>query len=202
MATFSYSFLTLLYNAEMSPSKITPPPLLYIYSLPFLPILFPYIFLTLLYPSACYCCSWVMSIIVVQITRRNTYTVQRRYEREREREREDKQKRRRAVVVFFNIVRCTYTRRSRVMHVHLTLFVFFFFLLFSSSAVIYALSLRLVVAGIHRQGVMTRKERGEDVYGYMFGQTLNDERSQKSNPINCTKWKKRRKRRRLQKWMG
>jgi hypothetical protein len=39
--------------------------------------------------------------------------------------------------------------------------------------------------------VMTRKERGEDVYGCMFGQTLNDERSQRSNPINCTKWKKK-----------
>jgi hypothetical protein len=34
---------------------------------------------------------------------------------------------------------------------------------------------------------MTRKERGEDVYGCMLGQTLNDESSQKSNPINCTK---------------
>jgi len=32
----------------------------------------------------------------------------------------------------------------------------------------------------------------------MLGQTLNDERSQKSNPINCTK----RKKKRLQKWMG
>jgi hypothetical protein len=33
--------------------------------------------------------------------------------------------------------------------------------------------------------------RAEDVYGCMLGQTLNDERSQKSNPINCTKRKKK-----------
>jgi hypothetical protein len=37
---------------------------------------------------------------------------------------------------------------------------------------------------------MTSKERGEDVYECMLDQTLNDERSQKSNPINCTKRKK------------
>jgi hypothetical protein len=79
------------------------------------------------------------------------------------------------------------------MHVHLTLFLSFFFSL--SFAVIYALSL---LVGIHRQWVMTRKERGEDVNGCILGQTLNDERSQKTNPINCTK----RKKRRLQKWMG
>jgi hypothetical protein len=51
------------------------------------------------------------------------------------------------------------------MHVHLTLFVFFF-----SLALIYALSL---FGGIYRRRVMTRKERGEDVYGCMLGQTLN-----------------------------
>jgi hypothetical protein len=38
MATFSYSFLTLLYNAEMSPSKITPS--IYPSIPPSLPILF------------------------------------------------------------------------------------------------------------------------------------------------------------------
>ena len=65
-------------------------------------------------------------------------------------------------------------------------FFFSFFLPF-----IYALS-RLLVVGIHRQGVMTRKERGEDVYKCMLGQTLNDERSQRSNPINCTKVKRKR----------
>jgi len=58
---------------------------------------------------------------------------------------------------------------------------------FSSSlsfALTYALSL---FGGIYRRRVMTRKERGKDVYGCMLEQTLNDESSQKSNPINCTK---------------
>jgi hypothetical protein len=49
-----------------------------------------------------------------------------------------------------------------------------------------------LLVDIHRQWMMTRKERGEDVYGCMLGQTLNDERSQKSNPINGTKRKERR----------
>jgi hypothetical protein len=40
---------------------------------------------------------------------------------------------------------------------------------------------------------MTRKERGEDVYGCMLGQTLNDESSQRSNPINCTLKKEKKK---------
>jgi hypothetical protein len=44
--------------------------------------------------------------------------------------------------------------------------------------------------GIYRRRVMTRKERGEDVYECMLGRTLNDESSQKSNPINCTKKRK------------
>jgi hypothetical protein len=69
------------------------------------------------------------------------------------------------------------------MHVHFTLCLF----LSLCFVVIYALSL---LVGIHRQRVMTRKERGEDVYECMLDQTLNDERSQKSNPINCTKRKK------------
>jgi hypothetical protein len=43
---------------------------------------------------------------------------------------------------------------------------------------------------------MTRKERGEDVYGCMLGQTLNDESSQKSNPINCTKERSKEKEKR------
>jgi hypothetical protein len=68
-------------------------------------------------------------------------------------------------------------------------FCLFFFPFSLSFAVIYALSL---LVGIHRQWVMTRKERGEEVYGCMLDQTLNDERSWKSNPINCTKRKKRR----------
>ena len=33
--------------------------------------------------------------------------------------------------------------------------------------------------------MLTREERGEDVYECMLDQTLNDERSQKSNSINC-----------------
>ncbi len=41
---------------------------------------------------------------------------------------------------------------------------------FFSLALIYALSL---FGGIYRRRVMTRKERGEDVYGCMLGQTLN-----------------------------
>jgi hypothetical protein len=55
-------------------------------------------------------------------------------------------------------------------------------------AYVYALSL---FVGIHRQRVMTREERGEDVYGCMLGQTLNDERNKKSNPINSAKRKKK-----------
>jgi hypothetical protein len=87
---------------------------------PSLPILFPYLFFTSPYPSGCYCCSWVMSIIVVQITRRNTYTIQS------EREREDEQKKRRAVavVVFFNVLIVRHTHPSQAMHVHFTLCLF------------------------------------------------------------------------------
>jgi hypothetical protein len=79
-----------------------------------------------------------------------------------------------------------HTRTSRVMHVHLTLFVFFFFFFFFSPLVVVTCMLSLF-SSIYRRRVMTRKERGEDVYGCMLGQTLNDESSQKSNPINCTK---------------
>ena len=50
-----------------------------------------------------------------------------------------------------------------------------------------------VCASISRRRVMTRKERGEDVYRCMLGQTLNDESSQKSNPINCTEENEREK---------
>ncbi len=83
MATFSCSFLTLLYNAEMSPSKITPSIYPSIHSSLFAHP-FPYLLFTSPYPSGCYCCcSWVMSIIVVQITRRNTYTIQQGRERGR-----------------------------------------------------------------------------------------------------------------------
>jgi hypothetical protein len=47
-------------------------------------LLFPYLFFTSPYPSGC-CCSWVMSIIVVHIRRRNTYIVHRaRAQKERE----------------------------------------------------------------------------------------------------------------------
>ena len=75
--------------------------------------------------------------------------------------------------------------RSGVMHVHLTLF---------SSCNQRYLRFSLLL----RRRVMTRKERGEDVYRWsMLGQTLNDESSQKSNPINCivrqTKEKKKEK---------
>ena len=67
MATFFYSFLSLQHNVEMSPSKVTS-------SLPLYPSFFLYIFFTLLYTSGCRC-SWVMSIIVVHIRRRNMYIV-------------------------------------------------------------------------------------------------------------------------------
>ena len=83
MATFSYSFLTLLYNAEMSLLQKSPPSI-YPSIPPSLPILFAYLFFTSPHSSACYCCSWVMSIIVVQIAPRNTHTVQRKTESERE----------------------------------------------------------------------------------------------------------------------
>ncbi len=144
---------------------------------PSLPILFPYLFFTSPYPSGCYCCSWVMSIIVVQITRRNTYTIQS--------EREDEQKKEGCCCccLFQCIDSATHTHTSQAMHVHFTLCLF----LSLCFVVIYALSL---LVGIHRQRVMTSKERGEDVYECMLDQTLNDERSQKSNPINCTKRKK------------
>ncbi len=151
---------------------------------------FPYLFFTSPYPSACYCCSWVMSIIVVQITRRNTYTVQLR-----ERERTSKKEEGCCCCCFFQYSTIyIYSQFSSNACTSHTFCLFFSLSLSFSSAIIYALSrlaVVLVVFGIHRQGVMTRKERGEDVYGCMFGQTLNDERSQRSNPINCTKWKKK-----------
>jgi hypothetical protein len=124
-----------------------------------------------------------MSIIVVQITRRNTYTVQRRRERTR------KKKDGCCCCCFFQYIDRTiyiYSQISSNACTSHTFCLFFSLSLSFSFAVIYALSLLLVV-GIHRQGVMTRKERGEDVYGCIFGQTLNDERSQSSNPINYTK---------------
>ena len=120
--------------------------------------------------------------------------------REEGREREDEQGKREGCCcccLFFSIYRECGTRT----HIHIRAyskqclyishFCLFFLLFFSSSlffAVIYALS---PLPGIHRQWVMTRKVRGEDVYECMFGQTLNDERTQNSNLINCTKRKHR-----------
>ena len=48
-----------------------------------------------------------------------------------------------------------------------------FLLLLLLACYIRVISRLRVVVAIHRQGVMTRKERGEDVYGCMLGQTLN-----------------------------
>ena len=101
----------------------------------------------------------------------------------RERENEGRKEERKACRCCLPILR--HRSRSGVMHVHLTL-------LSSCNQRYLRFSLLL------RRRVMTRKERGEDVYRCsMLGQTLNDESSQKSNPINCivrqTKKKKGRK---------
>ena len=72
-----------------------------------LTILFSYLRCTSsVYPIGCSCCSWVMSIIVVQITRRNTYTGQR--ERERMCEKEGRLSLRCCCLFNMPMMRCTH----------------------------------------------------------------------------------------------
>jgi hypothetical protein len=72
-------------------------------------------------------------------------------------------KEKKAVVVFFNIPMLRHTGISSNACTSHT------FCRFFSLALMYALSL---FGGIYRRRVMTRKERGEDVYGCMLDQTL------------------------------
>ena len=89
------------------------------------------------------------------------------------------------LLLSFSIYRCAATQArisSNACTSHTFCLLLLLLLLFL--VLTYVLSL---FAGISRRRMMTRKERGRDVYGCMLGQTLNDESSQESNPINCTK---------------
>jgi hypothetical protein len=132
----------------------------------------------------------VMSIIVVHIRRRNTYTVHRA---QTQKKKKTCNKRRLLLLLLsFSIYRCcdthTHTGASRVMHVHLTLFCLFF-----SLALTYAVSL---FGGIYHRWVLKRKERGEDVYECMLGQTLNMMKAVR-RVIQSTVLKKRRVKRKM-----
>lgn len=99
-----------------------------------------------------------------------------------------------SVVFYFNIPIPRHTDRSRIMYVYRSHVSHFLSSVFLSVLFFVLLQMRyLLRASISHQRMMTRKERSEYVYRCMLGQTLNDESSQESNPINCTKEHKSRK---------
>jgi hypothetical protein len=83
MATFSYSFLTLLYNAEMSPSKITP-------SIhPFLPF-YPSFSVSILYVAIS---ERLLLLLMGDVNHRCANNTKKHVHSTTKRERENKQKR-------------------------------------------------------------------------------------------------------------
>lgn len=154
-------------------------------SLPVRPSSFLYPFFVLLQPNGCHC-SWMMSIIVVHIRRRrrNMYIVYgARTQKKKKRTNNGRLLRLLFLLLSLSIYRCCDTH-IRILSNACTSHTFC--LLFLAYTCLLSL-----LDGIYRRRVMTRKERGEYVYGCMLYQTLNGESIQKSNPINCTK--KRRK---------
>ena len=123
MATFSYSFLTLLQNTEMSPSKITPSIHL---SIP--PSLYPSFSVSILQVPIS---ERLLLLLMGDVNHRCANNIKKHVRTTTSEKEIGRVKRKEGCCcccLFQHNVGATYTRTARPIHVHLTLFVVFFLL--------------------------------------------------------------------------